>query len=155
MGYIKDLRKYVGHHPLIMASACVLIVNENKQLLLHKRKDNGFWAYPGGSVELGESFEECARREVLEETGLECFNLMYFTHQSGEKTHYIYPNGDEIYAAEIIFICDQYQGNLKVQESEVLEQRFFDLDNLPENISPLNKDVIRMFAEQFDKTCTN
>ena len=50
MGYIMDLRKYVGHQPLIMTSACVLILNSKNQVLLQKRTDNGFWGYPGGSM---------------------------------------------------------------------------------------------------------
>ena len=151
MGYIMDLRGYVGHNPLIMVSACVLILNERKQLLLQKRRDNGFWSYPGGSMELGESFEECAKREVLEETGLECLELTYFTNMSGEKMHYVYPNGDEVYIAEIVFICDKYKGDLKIQESEVLEQCFFDLDKLPDNISPINEEVIQLAANQINK----
>lgn len=151
MGYIMDLRKHVGHNPLIMVSACVLILNERKQLLLQKRRDNGFWSYPGGSMELGESFEECAKREVLEETGLECLELTYFTNMSGEKMHYVYPNGDEVYIAEIVFICDKYQGDLKIQKSEALEQRFFDLDKLPNNISPVNEEVIRLVTNQINE----
>ncbi len=114
MGYIMDLRKYVGHRPLIMVSASVLILNGKNEVLLQKRADNGFWAYPGGSVELGESFEECARREIFEETGLECLHLSYFTNQSGKDMHYTYPNGDEVYIAEIVFLCDKYKGQLQV-----------------------------------------
>lgn len=148
MGYIMDLRKHVGHKALIMPSACILVLNEKKQVLLQKRKDNGFWSYPGGSMELGESFEECAKREVLEETGLECIELTYFTHMSGEKMHYIYPNGDEIYSAEMVFLCDKYKGELKIQEAEVFEQKFFDLDKLPDNISPLAVEVLRKLSER-------
>lgn len=147
MGYIMDLRKKVGHSPLIMVSACVLIVNEKGQLLLQKRADNGFWAYPGGSMEPGETFEECAKREAFEETGLECLELDYFTHKSGKEMHYIYPNQDEVYIAEIVFLCEKYQGELNVQESEVTEQQFFDLDKLPDNISPTNRSVIQQLVE--------
>ena len=59
MGYIMDLRKIVGHKPLIMASAGVIIINKNNpnQILLQKRKDNGLWDYPGGSLEMEDSFE--------------------------------------------------------------------------------------------------
>ena len=64
MGYIMDLRAVVGHRPLIMTCAGVLVLNEYNQLLLQKRADNGLWGYPGGSMELGESFEECAAREL-------------------------------------------------------------------------------------------
>lgn len=149
MGYIMDLRKHVGHQALIMTSACVLILNEKNQVLLQKRTDNGFWGYPGGSMELGESFEECVKREALEETGLECMELAYFTHMSGEKMHYTYPNGDEVYISEVVFLCRKYQGELKVQETEVQEQRFFDLDKLPENISPINTDVLQMLVESY------
>ena len=147
MGYIMDLRKHVGHAPLIMACGCVLIMNKNNQVLLQRRTDNGFWAYPGGSMELGESFEEYAKREAFEETGLECLELTYFTHMSGEKMHYIYPNGDEVYIAEIVYICNKYKGELKVQEEEALEQRFFDLDKLPDNISPINREVLQRLVE--------
>ena len=151
MGYIMNLRKYIGHKPIIMTSACVLVVNNKKQLLLQKRKDNGFWAYPGGSMELGESFDKCAVREVFEETGLKCLDLKLFTAESGEQMHYTYPNGDEVYIAEIVYICDKYEGKLKVQEDEVVEQRFFDLSQLPDNISPINRNVIDKFLEYMNK----
>lgn len=146
MGYIFDLRKKIGHAPVFMPSACVLIVDPQNRILLQKRKDNGFWGYPGGALELGESLEECAKREVLEETGLTVTELSYFTHSSGEEMHYTYPNGDEVYIVETVFLCTKYTGELKVQESEAVEQRFFDLHSLPENISPLNKRAIQMLV---------
>lgn len=147
MGYILDLRKRVGHAPLIMTSACVLIVDEQDRVLLQKRADNGYWGYPGGSMEPGETFEDCARREALEETGLRCGALSAFAHMSGPEMHYIYPNGDEVYIAEIVFLCREYGGSLKAQESEVLEQRFFAVDALPEPIFPINRSVIGRLAE--------
>ena len=85
MGYILELRKQVGHRPLIMTCAGVLLLNEKRELLLQKRADNGLWGYPGGSMELGDSFEDCARREVQEETGLICGNLEHFMNVSGEE----------------------------------------------------------------------
>ena len=147
MGYILDLRKRIGHSPLIMTSACVLIINQQGQLLLQKRADNHLWGYPGGALELGESFEECAKREALEETGLECIDLEYFTHMSGKEMYYVYPNHDEVYIAEIVFLCTHYTGVPNVQKSEVETQAFFDLDNLPSDISPINRAVIQMLAK--------
>lgn len=142
MGYILDLRKELGTRPLIMAGAGVIIINEKDEILLQKRADNGYWGYPAGSMELGESFEECARREVLEETGLVCGKLTHFTNYSGKNTNYKYPNGDEVYLASELFICRDYTGELKVQEEEVVTQRFFDIDELPDNIAPVNYDLI-------------
>ena len=149
MGYIAELRKYIGHQPIFMPAGCVLIVNEKKQLLLQKRADNGCWDYPGGAVELGESFEECAVREVFEETGLECLELQEFKMLSGAKMHYVYPNGDETYSIEMVYLCEKYRGDLKVQKEEVTEQRFFDFDALPEPISPHQMEVIQMLVEKY------
>lgn len=144
MGYIKNLRKVLGHRPIIMTSACVLVIDQEGRILLQRRKDNGLWAYPGGSLELGESFEECARREVQEETGLNVNSMELFTVESGEMMHYIYPNKDEVYIAEVVFICKDFSGSLKVQE-EVIEQKFFELEKLPENIFSVNREVIRKY----------
>ena len=136
MGYILELRKTLGSRPLIMAGAGVIIINKDNEILLQKRSDNGYWDYPAGSMELGESFEECARREVLEETGLLCGKLEFFTELSGEESFYEYPNGDQVYLAGILYICRDYSGELKVQEDEVLEQSFFPADRFPEDIVP-------------------
>ena len=140
MGYILDLRRELGHRPLIMTCAGVLFLNEKNEVLLQKRADNLCWGYPSGSMELGETFEECAKREAFEESGLICDELIYFTHISGN--HYIYPNGDEIYSAAVIFLCRRYHGEMKVQEEEVLEQRFFSFDALPDDLSTTNRSTI-------------
>lgn len=68
--YIMDLRKVVGHAPLLQAGASIIIENENGQVLLGKRTDNHQWGYAGGSIELGETVEEAAKRELFEEMGL-------------------------------------------------------------------------------------
>ena len=137
MGYILELRKAVGSRPLIMAGAGVILINERNEILLQRRSDNGYWDYPAGSMELGESFEECARREVLEESGLECGRLEYLMDMSGEDSFYEYPNGDKVYLAGILYICRDFSGEIKNQEDEVLEQRFFQIEALPENTPPL------------------
>ena len=41
-----------------------------------------------------------------------------------------------------MYICREFTGELKAQESEVTELGFFDYDNMPENVSPMNIDVI-------------
>lgn len=68
--YILDLRKTVGHRPLLQVGASVIVVDSEGRILLQKRRDNGLWGYAGGSVELDEEVEKAAMRELFEETGL-------------------------------------------------------------------------------------
>lgn len=134
--YIMDLRELVGHRPLLQVGAGVIVVDGGGRVLLQRRSDNGCWDYAGGSMELGEEAEETARRELLEETGLTARSLELLGVFSGRDMHYVYPNGDEVYNVDIVYICRAYSGQLRPQEGEVDEFRFFDADRLPENISP-------------------
>ena len=63
--YIMDLRKVVGHVSLLQAGASIIVENENGQVLLEKRTDNHQWGYAGGSIELGETVEEGAKKEIF------------------------------------------------------------------------------------------
>ncbi|KAL0380713.1 UNVERIFIED_CONTAM: Nudix hydrolase 1 [Sesamum angustifolium] len=59
----------------------VFLLNGNKVLLGRRRSSVGrnTFALPGGHLEFGESFEECAAREVKEETGLDIHKIEYLT----------------------------------------------------------------------------
>jgi mutator protein MutT len=146
--YIKSLRKFVGHAPIIVCGASVILVNSNGEILLQKRRDNGCWGVHGGAVELGEETEEAAKRELLEETGLTANSLELFGVFSGKDMHYVYPNGDEVYIIDIVYICRDYSGVLKAEQSEVSELRFFAVDNLPENISPPQRKPLMRYVER-------
>ena len=145
--YIMDLRKVVGHAPLLQCAGSVIIENENGEILLGKRTDNHNWGYAGGSIELNETVEECAKRELFEETGLIADELEFFMVNSGPEVHYIYPNGDEVYNVEIIYLCRKYHGTLKRQEEEVEELRFFALADIPAEISDPIAPVVRKYIE--------
>lgn len=136
MDYISSLRDKVGHAPVILVGALVLIFNKDKQLLLQLRSDNESWGLPGGTMELGESFEEAATREVYEETNLEIQNLKFITNFSGKDYHMVYPNGDEAYTVTALFESEEYEGELSADIKETQNLKFFDLDKLPQNISP-------------------
>jgi len=55
----------------VVPSTTAVVVDDKGRIALVHRKDNGLWALPGGGMELGESIEDCAVREVKEETGLD------------------------------------------------------------------------------------
>lgn len=134
--YIMDLRKLVGHRPLIQVGAGIIVEDQNGKILLQLRHDNHCWGYPGGSVEIDETVEEAAKRELKEETGLEAHSLELFGVFSGKDLHYIYPNGDEVSNIDIVFICKDYSGILVKQDDEVDELGFFSIDDLPTPLSP-------------------
>ncbi|GIQ62616.1 DNA mismatch repair protein MutT [Paenibacillus cisolokensis] len=125
MGYIMDLREQVGSRPLIMAGACVLIFNHDSHLLLQRRTDSLDWGTIGGALELGESLEEAASRELFEEAGLTARSFKFITLLSGKDMYYRYPNGDEIYNVMAIYEAIGVQGNPKVNDNEGLELRYF------------------------------
>lgn len=137
--YIMDLRKIVGHRPLLQVGASVIVVDGGGRILLQQRKDNHCWGYAGGSVELDENVEDAAKRELYEETGLTALSLELFGVFSGKELHYTYPNGDEVSNVDIVYLCRDYTGVPRCQEDEVEALRFFQPDSLPDNLSPPNR----------------
>jgi 8-oxo-dGTP diphosphatase len=106
----------------------VMIFKDNK-VLLGKRKNSsgaGEFAWPGGHLEFGESFEDCAKRETMEEAGIKINNvrflrLMNFKNSSGK--HY----------ADIGLVADWASGDPKTMEPEKCEGwDWYNLDNLPQ-----------------------
>ncbi|MGE6256712.1 NUDIX hydrolase [Heyndrickxia sporothermodurans] len=152
MGYIMELRKSIGSKPLIMVGANVLLLNEQGHLLLQLRKDNQCWGLAGGSMEPGETLEEVAHRELFEETGFVALQLTLFSVFSGEEFYYKYPHGDEVYNVVATYICTDYEGETRIDPEEVVELRFFPLNQLPENISPPEMPIIREFLSHWRET---
>ena len=146
--YIMDLRKIVGHRPLLQVGASVIVVDEENRVLLQLRSDNHCWGYAGGSVELDEPVEEAAKRELFEETGLIAQELELFGVFSGKDTHYVYPNGDEVSNIDIVYICRKYTGTLICQEGEVDKLKFFNPNELPDNIFEPIKKALYQWVEE-------
>ena len=148
-GYIMELRKIVGHRTLIQCAASVIIIDEEGRVLLGKRSDNHKWGYAGGSVEIDEKVEDCAKRELFEEMGLIAEELEFFYINSGAEVHYIYPNGDEVSNIEIIYLCRRYRGTTKMQDDELTELRFFRPEEIDiEMISPPIRPVMEKLIEE-------
>lgn len=147
MGYIMELRKIVGKRPLIMAGAAVLLINEKNELLLQLRQDNNCWGLAGGALELGETLEQTAMRELFEETGLIANKIKLFNVYSGENFHYTYPHGDVVYNVISAYICTDYEGVMKRDGKEVQELKFFKFAELPHNISPPDAPIINEYSK--------
>ena len=147
MGYIADLRKHIGHDPLIGVGATTLVFNEKKELLLHLRTDTNTWGIPGGSMELYETIEQTARRELKEETGICADELELVTVLSGEDFTFEYPNGDKLCTVIVLFKVLHYSGTPKVSDEESKALKFFPLTDLPAMESRAEK-IIQKILDQ-------
>ena len=148
IGYIRTLRKYIGHAPIMGTAGGLIVENKNGEILLQKRRDNAMWGIIGGAMELGESIEETVLREAREEAGINPIGMRLFGIYTGKDRFIIYPNGDICYATCIVFKAEEYEGEIINQESEVLEHRFFSRDKLPESINAFDAVIIRDWAEK-------
>jgi 8-oxo-dGTP pyrophosphatase MutT (NUDIX family) len=135
MGYVEDLRAIIGHRPVILVGAVVIISDRAGRLLLQQRlHPYGQWAFPGGLMELGESTEDTARQEVFEETGLSVGRLDLIDVFSGSDNFIKAPNGDEFFTVTAAYSTSEVSGELKVDRTESLDFQFFERDGLPDRI---------------------
>ena len=111
----------------------VLIFNHKNQILLGKRKNahgEASWAPPGGHLEFGETFEKCAAREVLEETGVVIENSSFLgvtnDFMENDQKHYV-----------SVFMKTTIPDGQTVQNTEPHKNEsweWFDWDALPDNL---------------------
>ena len=154
MDYILQLRQYIGHRPILMVGAAILVLDEQNRLLMMKRSDIGCWGIPGGALEPGELVEDAARRETLEETNLEVGEISLFGVFSGPELYYKYPSGDEVYNVSIVYSSRDWWGEIKLN-GEHTEWCWFAANEIPEDISPPIKPVLERFKFSFSKLNTS
>ncbi len=146
MSYIKDLRKYVGHEPILTAGVGLFVFNDQDKVLMQLRTDYNQWGFPGGAMELGESFEETAMRELKEETNLDIKDMKLIKVLSGKDTYREYPNGDKLYDITALFVITKYDGELKVNDDESKSFDWFSIDDLPKNMTQHTINYVEKFG---------
>lgn len=148
MGYISEIRKLIGSRPIISVGATILVVNEKREILFQHRSDTLDWGLPGGSMELGETLEEVASRELKEETGLLASEFELIGVFSGPRFYFRYPNGDETYSVINLFRAIDVSGKLKMNDGESIELQYFSKDNLPANIEKRAKALLESLGDK-------
>jgi 8-oxo-dGTP diphosphatase len=133
----------------VRVGAGVIVLNDKGQFIMGKRKGShgsGKWHIPGGHLEFKETLEECAKREVFEETGLIIDNIkpLSFGNHIFEKDdkHYI-----SIYLIGMIT-----GGQLELREPhKCKEWQWFDnWNNLPKPLfCPYDKDVKTEYIKEY------
>ncbi len=115
------------HYPRVEPCIITIVEKDDKILLLrHKLRNQDLWCCLAGFIEVGESLEHGLRREIREETGLEVDNIRYMGSQS-------WPFPDQLMVA---FYADWKSGEIKVQEDEISEARWFPKDQIPVSPQP-------------------
>ncbi len=122
------------------------IIKRDNKILLGKRKGShgeGTWSFPGGHLEFGEKVSECAKRETLEETGLDIKNVSEIKTTTedffeAEQKHYI----------TLYVFADYISGEAKIMEpNKCTEWGWFSWSNLPE---PLFLIIKNLKAQNFN-----
>jgi NAD+ diphosphatase len=125
-------------YPRISPCAIVLVHDGGRRVLLGKRANWPVNRYSllAGFVEPGESLEQCAHREVLEEVGVEIDRLRYAKSQS-------WPFPSQLMVG---FTARYRSGEIVVDPEEIEDARWFDLDDLPALPPPLS--IARQILER-------
>lgn len=133
-------------HPRVGLGICLL---KDGKVLFGKRRNShgdGSWCFPGGHLELNETFEQCARREVLEETNLKIKNIRFATITNdvfeGEGKHYV----------TIYMLADYDSGELTNMEPHKCEKwEWFDWDSPPNPLFLCQQNLIKSGFNPFDQ----
>lgn len=128
MDYIHELRRVIGPRKIILNCAGALILRDEK-ILFQRRTDNGKWGLIGGLLEMNETYEQAALREIREETGLEVrltgFLGIFHNH------HMVWSNADAAHVICAFYTAEILSGEPRIDE-ESYELRFFGRDEIPE-----------------------
>ncbi len=109
----------------------VFIVKDDKILLYNRPSKNagGTWGTPGGHLEFGETWEECAKRETMEEAGIELKNVRFWTVTNDifDGKHYI-----------TLFMLAEYNYGKMMEMWD-----WYTWDNLPRPLFPSIENLIK------------
>lgn len=122
-----------------------VIVIKNNKVLLGKRRNShgdGTWSFPDGHLEYDESWEDCASRETMEETGITIKNLRFDT-----ATNDVFKNEEKHYIT-LYMICEHDSGKVRNMEPEKCEKwEWFKWNELP---SPLFLPIENLLKKNYN-----
>jgi NAD+ diphosphatase len=114
-----------SHRVYPRVSPCIIVaIHDGKRILLAqgvRQKGAGFYSTLAGFVESAESLEQAVHREVHEEVGVSLKNIEYFDSQPWPFPHSIM----------VGYIAEYDAGDIKIDEKEIVDAQWFDIDNLP------------------------
>lgn len=112
------------------AAVFVIVKDDEDRVLLQRRAGTGFmdgyYDFPSGHVDMGESFTEAAVRELAEETGLHAgekdLSVLHINHNYLDSPY-----------INVVFVARKWEGTPQIMEADKCnDQQFFAVDMLPE-----------------------
>ena len=137
--YIKGIRSKVGHDKIILTFAGGCVFNDKGEVLLQRRGDSNLWGFPGGAVELGETPQMAAVREIKEETGLDVETGRVIGVYS--DLDITYASGDRAQSIVIAFELKPVGGELRCDFKETIELKFFSKEEKPKLFTKSHEDL--------------
>ncbi len=129
---------HAEHFPHIHPCAIVLVRRGDQLLLTRKAQwPPNRYSLVAGFVDFGESLEECALREIKEETGITAENIRYIGSQN-------WPFPAQLMAG---FVADYKSGEIKVDKNELEDARWFPTSQLPD--LPGKRSIARWIIDNF------
>lgn len=129
----------------IVRVSCEMIIQKDGKVLMGKRGKvfgEGSWAFPGGHLEVGETVEDCARRELMEEVNINPTKIKLIRilndvlNTSGQAKQYI----------RFTFLIEDFSGEVINMEPERCDGwKWFDVNNLPNPIFVGHQKVLKSF----------
>lgn len=149
MDYIKYIRSKVGHEKIILVFSGGCLFDKDGKVLLQRRGDCNKWGFPGGAIELGETPEEAAVREFREETGLDIrvSDLIGIYTDCNQELL----NGDKYQSVLIVYRVEMIGGQLKCDNNETLELKYYKLDEMPELFCKQHENIKKDLQKLHDK----
>ena len=130
------------------AGVCVLVWRDGQVLFIERGGSHGHgtWGVPGGHLEFGESWEECVRREAMEELGVEIKNVRFLA-----ATNDIFPDHNKHYVS-IWMEADWAANEPESKEPEkITNVAWHTLTNLPSPLfEPCWANIKKLKPELFD-----
>ena len=145
--YISYIRSKVGHDKVLLTFAGGILSDDEGRVLLQLRGDKKTWAIPGGSMELGESTLDTAKREFFEETGIQVEAVRFLNVYSNFEENY--PNGDKVQTIVMIYEFKALE-DFDISDfhnDETLRLRFFSKEEIAELESVSDKH--RLMLEEY------
>ena len=141
----------MGNRPKVAAGIGVMVLKHGKVLLGKRHHDpekadsalhgESTWTMPGGTLEFGESFEECAERELMEETGIKA-NALQVVSLANDKVK-------DAHFVTVGLLCVDFEGEPSVQEpDEITEWKWFAIDKIPKNLFFPSEKVLKNYLDK-------